>query len=349
MSRILKANQTREHIHILHPQTRHYKIEFQDGEPTKYIDQDNNESVIPCLNCINPRCMEMHSSEIECFSFPKMSHEMNKKVCVADAITVGKDSICIDESKCIGCGLCAYRCPVGAIHFEDGKAKLNSGNSFPTFVLSLECDSDSVKRQKEFLKKAVPMFNTGVLRKESDNVMKEFYRKIKRMSQENQNLLVRNALISLGCQVALSRHGDVYSRMDGFYENENQMGVLEIETGQDVLSVSRALLDDVAVVNSRYDIVPATNHPLAVVLSLPNKRTDYWQVVKDIGVITNLHISTLTIGAIFLFLWNCEEVSDFDQFYIDVDNLSIREMVEKELDRKVNITEGLLGVLENSK
>lgn len=349
MSRILKANQIREHIYILHPQTSHYKLEFQDGKPTKYIDQDNNESVISCLNCVNPRCMEMHPSEIECYSFPKMSHEMNKKVCVADAITVGTDSILVDENKCMGCGLCAYRCPVGAIHLEDGKAKLNSGNSAPTFTVSMECDSESIKRQRDFLKKTIPLANTGILRKESDDVMEEFYHRIKRMGQEEQNLLVRNVLISLGCQAALSRHGDVYSRMDGFYENENQMGVLEIETGQDVLSVSRAILDDVAVVNSRYDILPETNHPLAVVLSLPNKRTDYWQVVKDIGKVTNLHISTLTIGALFLFLWNCEEVSDFDQFYIDVDNSSIREMVEKELDRRVHISGGMLGILENSK
>jgi hypothetical protein len=137
--------------------------------------------------------------------------------------------------------------------------------------------------------------------------------------------------------------------MDGFYENSRQMGVLEIETGSEMLDVSRALLDDAAVVNARYAISLGDDHPLAVVLSLPNKRTDYWQVVKDINVVVDLKISTLTFGALLLFLWNCEDVSEFDKFYVDVDDYSIRENVEQELNRKINISEGLLGILENSK
>lgn len=32
--------------------------------------------------------------------------------------------ICIDENKCIGCGLCAHACQEGAIGMVDGKARL---------------------------------------------------------------------------------------------------------------------------------------------------------------------------------------------------------------------------------
>lgn len=32
--------------------------------------------------------------------------------------------ICIDEKKCIGCGLCAHACQEGAIGMVDGKARL---------------------------------------------------------------------------------------------------------------------------------------------------------------------------------------------------------------------------------
>lgn len=349
MSQTLKANQTRDCISILQPEKFSYRIKFEEGKPTKLISKDNKESVVGCLNCINPKCMKMSSIETLCPSFPEMSREMNDAVCPVDAISVGAKSIEINAEKCIGCGLCAWRCPVGAIYFEHGKAKLNKEKSQCVFSVELAVTSENIKKQYEFLKNIIPSYHIGYLRKENDAVMQEIYKKIKHFSQEEQNLFARNLLIGIGGQAALSRQGDVYTRMDGFYENSAQSGVLEIETGYDMLDVSRALLDDVAVVNSRYGIVPKSNHPLAIVLSLPNKRTDYWQVVKDIRLVTGLKISTLTFGALLMFLWSGEDVSNFDQFYIDVDDSSIRENVQKELGRSVDISEGLLGILENGK
>ena len=40
---------------------------------------------------------------------------------------------------------------------------------------------------------------------------------------------------------------------------------------------------------------------------------------------------------------------DFDQFYIDVDNSSIRSLVVSLVGRPVNIGDGFYGVLENGK
>jgi Fe-S-cluster-containing hydrogenase component 2 len=293
--------------------------------------------------------MKMDAADIQCYSFQEFSYETNNSVCPVDAISVGADSIHINETNCIGCGLCVSRCPFGAIHFERGKATLNRGNSHPLLMVKLDVTSENLEKQRRFLKNMIPSYRSGCMRIENDEVMTDIYERIKHLSQSQQNIMVRNLLIELGCQAALSRQGNVYSRMDGFYENSRQMGVLEIETGSEMLDVSRALLDDAAVVNARYAISLGDDHPLAVVLSLPNKRTDYWQVVKDINVVVDLKISTLTFGALLLFLWNCEDVSEFDKFYVDVDDYSIRENVEQELNRKINISEGLLGILENSK
>lgn len=349
MSQILKANQAREKIFVLHPEKLSYSLQFEPEKPTKLISKEHGECVINCLNCMSPKCMSMSSSDIECYSFREMSHEMNNSVCPANAISIGKKSIRIDNEACIGCGLCAYRCPVGAIYIKSGKATLNSGNSYPVFTMELDPTRENCEKQKNAIKHLEPLTRSGCMKKENDAVMQGVLNAIKNMSQEQQNILGRNALICLGCQAALSRQGDVYSRLDGFYENAEQMGVFEIETGADMLAVSRALLDDVAVVNARYGITPGSNHPLAIVLSLPNKRTDYWQVVKDIKVVTGLKISTLTFGALLLFLWNCQDVQNFDQFYIDVDNSSIREKVNGELGRAANVSDGFFGILENGK
>lgn len=138
-------------------------------------------------------------------------------------------------------------------------------------------------------------------------------------------------------------------RMDGFYQTVDQYGVVEIETGLDMLDVSRALLDDIAVVDARYGIKKENIHPLAICLGLPNKRTDYWQVVKDILKVTNVQINTVTFGMLLIFLWDLRELNDYDIFYIDVDNSSLRKKAETFLERKIHISVGHFGILENMK
>ena len=156
-------------------------------------------------------------------------------------------------------------------------------------------------------------------------------------------------MICLGSWASLSRQGNVYMRMDGFYQTVDQYGVVEIETGLDMLEVSRALLDDIAVVDARYGIKKENIHPLAICLGLPNRRTDYWQVVKDILKVTNIQINTFTIGMLLIFLWNLTELNDYDIFYIDVDNSSLRKKAEEFLGRKIHVSVGYFGILENMK
>lgn len=203
--------------------------------------------------------------------------------------------------------------------------------------------------QEEYLYNLGCLERQGFLRKENDSVLTDIYKKIKHLSQEQQNKLARNIMICLGRWASLSRQGNVYMRMDGFYQTVDQYGVVEIETGLDMLEVSRALLDDIAVVDARYGIKKENIHPLAICLGLPNRRTDYWQVVKDILKVTNIQINTVTIGMLLIFLWNLTELNDYDIFYIDVDNSSLRKKAEEFLGRKIHVSVGYFGILENMK
>lgn len=184
---------------------------------------------------------------------------------------------------------------------------------------------------------------------ESDAVMKNIHKYVHFLHQDKQNIFVRNLFILLGNHVTIARKGNVYMRLDGFYQNESGYGVLEVETGSDTLDVARAILDDIAVLNSRHGISMKDNDPLAVCLYLPNKRTDYWQVVKDIKEVTGIKIRTLTIGALLLMLWNHVELQDFGSFYIDVENTSIRKELERIIGRKIQISIGTDGILESQK
>lgn len=346
MSRTLKANYIQTNISI-YKNGKICSLIFNPEKETEIRFQNGKRQKAGCINCINPKCMSLCDEDIECVEFPDIAYDTSRYLCPVNAIKSGAKEIVIDEKKCIGCGLCVASCPVGALYLKGGKAKVSHANNKDLDMFSV--DAVGIQKQNRFLEENDSPDKAGIIQKESERIIGNIYGGIKALSQEEQNILVRNLLIKLGNHATLARQGNVYMRMDGFYSNKKQFGVVEIETGADMLDVSRAILDDVAVVNVRYGVDKNKNHPLAVVLSLPNKRTDYWQVLKDIRDIVEMPIGTITFGALLILLWNNKEVDDFDQFYIDVDNSSIRSSIVSLVGRTVNIGEGFYGVLENSK
>jgi hypothetical protein len=133
----------------------------------------------------------------------------------------------------------------------------------------------------------------------------------------------------------------VYSSRDGAF------GAVEVEFGRDTLDASRGILDDMAVLNTRYGIDKNQETPLVICLQLPNARQGYWQVVKDIHNVEKVKISTISIGALLLLLWNNAELDMAESpFYADYDRMEIRTKLEYILDGEINIPIKDLGVLE---
>ena len=64
-----------------------------------------------CLRCSDQRCIRYIDAEINCGSFSDFPYERNLNVCPVDAIkwNFEKELPEIENSKCIGCGLCATR------------------------------------------------------------------------------------------------------------------------------------------------------------------------------------------------------------------------------------------------
>ena len=152
----------------------------------------------------------------------------------------------------------------------------------------------------------------------------------------------------------MRRRGDAYLRMDIVFEQseEEKLGTCEVELGDGVLDAPRKPpRQRSSGWFSKYKISRNNIIPLAVTLSLPNQRSEYWQVIKDIKQVLNLQINSLTIGMLVLLVWNRIKVSLNSQeiLYADSDTYTLRDKLEYMLDRELNITEGYPGFIESQK
>jgi hypothetical protein len=146
------------------------------------------------------------------------------------------------------------------------------------------------------------------------------------------NLIVRNLFIVLGNRCIIRRRGDVYLRIDAIVADKPSIGIAEIEFHKDSLESPRAILDDIAVLSSRYEIDKKGIRPFIVSLELPNIRTEYWRVMKDIRDVLGIRIHSLTLGALCLLVWKYMDVLiGKADFYADIDSPSIRENVSRHL------------------
>ena len=276
-----------------------------------------------CLRCTDPRCMKFTDAEISCRHFPDFSYERDLNVC-----------------------------PIGAIYKSENQMKIAEPSSdyddIPINHVNLET-------HKLFIRELDKIHWNHQFQKETDGIMEHIYQEISRFDGRSMvpNILVRNLIIALNHECAISRIGDVYTRMDAVYSSNLKptcKGVVEIEFGRDTLEASRGILDDIAVMHSRNNLDKNDNAALVVCLSFPNKRQGYFQVIKDIHRVLDLKIQTISLGALLLLVWNGASVNFLSrEFYVDFDNLSIRGITEFRLNRRVTLSEGKLGILEPEK
>ena len=104
-------------------------IKIQSNSPGLAHFNDSCEHSIGCIGCPNPRCIHFSPREIECDFVEGFSCDKSTNVCPVDAIYSDPYGMpVIDNQKCISCGICVSRCPIGALYFSsDGTLMLDSG------------------------------------------------------------------------------------------------------------------------------------------------------------------------------------------------------------------------------
>lgn len=319
----------------------------------EWVMPDGQRFAPACISCAAQSCMKISSAEQSIPEVANLSIASNRDICPVNAIKWDPSTKqpSIDESSCIGCGLCVPRCPVGAIYMENNVAKISNRSNQTSKILDfIPTAPEQIARHYTQVRELPQIERSTPIQADQD--VTQVYTSIAGLADRELHILVRSALINVGINAVLTRKGDVHTRNDGIYSSESGIyGPLEIEFGADSLEAVRAALDDVAVMSTVHGLAVSSQHPLVVVRFLPTERQSYWQVVGDTKEVLGIDVHTLSLGAILLLAWNGKKLdsSTIKQLRPVFSDTSIRKNIEGSIGRVVDLDFRYLGILEPSK
>lgn len=315
-------------------------VELSPRKPGVVSFSDGSKSFSSCLRCPTAPCMEYVDAEVVSASLPDFPADRNPAVCPAGAMSrTNSGAPVVAADACMLCGVCASRCPAGAIRMiphalvDDAQR-----DAFP------ETDDPALTESALAALSAVP--HSGSFLTESDAVADDLRSRLvsawNRIGDRFPDHLARNLLIAAGAGAAMRRKGDNAARMDiALGPPWPDFGCAEAEFGDvAVLDAPRDLMDDVAVSVGRLGKDKESIRALVVTDVLPNRRSEYWRIVKDVREVLGVRIGTITVLALCLIVWRRKKISDLPDglFHVDVDTESYRMAVlEPLLGRKLNI------------
>lgn len=314
---IKRTNPTSRYVLPIIAKNRIYRNKFSG------YTVDDGEFTGCCCNCKDKFCLEYSSDELHSDFFNSFPHNTSRRVCPTNAISNSNENIIINQSKCIGCGICISRCPFSAFAFdtETGKCFVQINDSkIPDSLIEQEKqikEFRSLQSNSKYDNITIPFINDKALRLINGTDAPE--------------IIVRNFLVNLGITANSNAQGNQHNRIEFFSLVDEKHLIGECETSNDVLSVSRRILDDLAVLVSRYSVNLEDIIPLAVINRLPNKRTDYYEVIEDINKVLGIQINTITYACLFfLNLFNIElSIDDFKLFILNRQSSELNGILER--------------------
>lgn len=257
-----------------------------------------------CLGCGTPVCLELAAGELalegDLESYPG---DPSRDVCPSRAISWSADGAAVEvsEDECIGCGICVSRCPYGAISLTKG-AVARVEYTDPDGLVISGASSGAHPRPRR----------TGLIAKPNAHAAALLPDAVAKLPDARAQTLVRNLLNAVGLRARVKRRGDTNMRIDAVgVSKSGRAFVAEIELTAAVLESPRALLEDVAILHSRYGFSVAEVDPVSVILALPNVRSEYYQVIRDIDAVLGIKCRTITVGALVVLLWSFKEINAF--------------------------------------
>ena len=274
--------------------------------PAQVLASDGSEDIGVCLHCPDMPCMTLSSMELEFSSKNEITYLKDDQVCVFDAMRVRANAPVVEASKCTGCGLCMARCPVGAIFLgDDGKARVNTA---PNRLFAQRADATLAEFDYtiEQLKQARTdwIVDEASVSAHIDQVMKRVLKALGASgpSKNQFSLFVRNLFDAIGLPAKAGVQGDTSSRTDMVFVHGPMEGIAELEMSDDLLDSARRLMADVAIARGRYSVPAKRILPTLVCSTLPNARSDIYEVLGDINKVLGVQVRVVPVAALVLWL-----------------------------------------------
>jgi Fe-S-cluster-containing hydrogenase component 2 len=320
------------------------ELRYAPGQTTQIAFHNGKTAPATCIRCIDAPCAVLSDEETRPSNLPDFPADRNPSVCAAEAIEVpaAGGAPRVHSDRCVMCGVCASRCPVGAIRLvADTGAVVDDADS-AAFVETSAVAKEQTELRSRFSK--VPGHGTRIAETDRlvDTVFDRMARAGERVGDRYPNLITRSLLIGAGVGAALGRKGNNHMRMDLLlYPPGVERGVAAVEFGQEaVMEGPRDVLDSLAVLASRHKWDAKTTTAAVLSDSLPNRRSEYWHVVQDIAKTLSVKVQTITAFALMLANWNRIKLTPgvIASFYVDRDITSYRgEVLEKLIGRRLQL------------
>ncbi len=225
-------------------------------------------------------CISFTTEEVSLAGIVETSVAPERGVCPTNAITLdplGRPEVYAES--CVGCGLCAIRCPVGAIHLDPTTAcAVVSGDETPGFQ-SVPYEANGFGETRELLSRTFVTEKVPFPDAERVAVQVEKFRRgVDGVSEQRlYRLLVRNAFLSLNLSSRLKYVGDNNAFAELVVSADDDLLLIEVEPSGDVLDAFRRVIVGTAIASSRYQVTLSKIFPCIVVDRLPNARVDYYE------------------------------------------------------------------------
>lgn len=306
-----------------------------------------------CINCKDILCYQYNELNYPLGNLKGMPYNNSKYVCPTDSIVL-TDTMVKIENNCINCGLCYSRCPVGAIYFSDVEKKYSvheyiakeEYNIVEEDVIAYESIQDKELINNSFVK--VPQISISDLNLDI-NLENETIHQVTLSYNKTvrENELVRNYLLEFGYEAKSYSIGNNDNRIDciGYKNSKYILCEIKLSTN-DYISLIRKALEDQAIFANKHN-KNINDIDIAIFINqLPNKRSDFYELIKDIKSILNIQIHVIPIYFCDLLLKN--EIRSFESyikdFTISSDRLFISSGNLDTLLKKIDKNYGLEGV-----
>jgi ferredoxin len=219
-------------------------------------------------------------------------------VCAADAIHGGTEDGPQVTDACFGCGLCALRCPVGAILIPTDRDRV----SIEKPLVAQPFAEASESEHKTFL--ASFRLETALDDTASAALLHRLVSTASTLLHEHFYRLVERLFIEAGFPAVMGNPGDSSNRVDLFLVDDSDSIAVEIKSRTEspvitIKAVQQALENKIVADERQFYPTQRESSTLVVGYDYPPKRSDVTELIDDIQHAFGIRVGLVSLGRLY--------------------------------------------------